>query len=334
MTRASRGQESLLPPLPVDEKRMLEPFIPNKLPAVVPTLDARLIQPKQEIERYITQELCTPKLDEIHGHLHFAGAPRLARPLHRQKLMGREISVTEDPDEHLVWYQDRIFVKPLNGWLLDSDFWEENICSNRRIYEAACGFLLSYMWLVCYESDFKVGQDLGLLPKALTWSQWTIIQNAFMEQINTASLHQVSRRYQYGELRLTRLNRIYRWIPTSTWGLRQFVRGYLAPSTWYQEFFKRHFGWYLAVFAFFTVALSVVQVGLAVTDLQGNLAFQSASYGFTVFSGLAVVGTIGALLLTWFILMLFHYISAKIYHRRVMKERKKKREEASRSADG
>lgn len=308
---------------PFDEKDAV--VLPSILPAAIPVQDD-LIQPRQSraaIDRYLRVEICTPRLDEIQRHLHFAGLPRLARPLHRQRLMGREILVTEDTDEHLVWYQSRIFIKPLNRWMLDWDFWTEHICLDAQLHAAACGFLLSYMWLVGRESDLAMGKELHLLPYDLTWAQWATFQDSFLRYVDAASLHQVSPRYLYGELRLTRLNKIYRWVP-SVVSCRRFVTGYLPPSTWYQEYFRQHYGWLLAVFVYFTVALAALQLGLATPGLQEAAEFQRAAYGFTAFSLVFVIAMVVILAITWLALTLFHYISAKIYQRKVVRRRGRK----------
>jgi hypothetical protein len=44
--------------------------------------------------------------------------------LHRQRVKGREVIVTEEPRLHLVWIHNRIFIKPLPRYLLSYAFWE------------------------------------------------------------------------------------------------------------------------------------------------------------------------------------------------------------------
>ena len=95
---------------------------------------------KESFDR-LALELKTPRLNKVHHHLWLAGRPTAARPLHRQKLLGRSILVTESPDEHLVWFEDCIFIKPLPGFLLDWDSWNNHLCPDRELYEAACGLL-------------------------------------------------------------------------------------------------------------------------------------------------------------------------------------------------
>lgn len=76
-------------------------------------------QTSEEPFTRLANELKTPRLNAIHKRLWLAGRPTAARPLHWQKLLGRTVLVTEDPDEHLVWFENQIFIKPLPDFLLD-----------------------------------------------------------------------------------------------------------------------------------------------------------------------------------------------------------------------
>jgi len=98
------------------------------------------------------------------------------------------------------------------------------------------------------------------------------------------------------------------------------MRGYMTASTWYQDFFARNFAWLLAVFAAISVALSAMQVVVAVS--RGGRAFADASYGFSVASLFLAAGTALAVLLIWAILFVYHLVSAQMNNRHVMKERK------------
>ncbi|KAK0639379.1 hypothetical protein B0T16DRAFT_423090 [Cercophora newfieldiana] len=292
-------------------------------PATVAVGD-ELVRPIDDMNAYLEGELIPTKLDRVYRHLHYAGAPRFARPLHRQKLMGRDVVITENVSEHLIWHRAKIFIKPLSSYLLDYKFWVDHLCcGSEALHKSACGFLLSYIWLVSRESDFQLARDeMCLLPKDLEWEYWVAFAEDFTRKVDTKHLGQVARRYQYGELRLSRLNRIYRYSPLVFSG-RNLFRGFLSPSIWYAELFRQNFGWLLGAFAFFSVSLSGLQVALATEQLGSNADFHRASYGFAVFSLVAVTASIVAMILTWFILALYFYVSAKVYHRRVQAERRK-----------
>src|SRR5579862_755325 len=88
-------------------------------------------------------------------------------PLHRQKVKGRDIIITEEPRLHLIWYYDRIFLKPLPKYLLSHRFWTEYLLATtsplgderETIRRAALGYLRTYFYLIRYESDFRVATD-------------------------------------------------------------------------------------------------------------------------------------------------------------------------------
>jgi hypothetical protein len=277
-----------------------------------------LARRRDDPDAYYTMELRTERLDEIVTYLWLAGPPSCARALHRQQLLGREILITEDPNEHLVWHEARIFVKPLPTFLFDLECWTQEICKSKQLYEAACSFLLSYAWLVRHESDLRIAHEKALLPDVVDWATWTEFIDDFLSHIDLQTLSGISARFQYGELRLSRLNKIYR-MTHFKW--RDLIRGYMTASTWYKDFFSRNFAWMLAVFAFMSVALSAMQVVVAVA--RGGHAFNNASYGFSIASLFVVAGTALLMVLLWVTLFLYHLVSAQINDRRVMGERRR-----------
>jgi hypothetical protein len=277
------------------------------LPALIPDGEST-VQPRRDTPRYLGRELKTPKLDEIFDYLWLAGLPRGARPLHRQVLLGRKLLVTEDVNEHLVWTEERFFVKPLPAFLLDYDFWGEHLCGDdHELHKSACGLLLSYAWLVCYESDLLVAKDLALLPRGIEWRQWTSFIEAFLGQIDPDSLEGISNRYRYGELRLGRLNSIYRLTaPSSKW----LAHSYMSTSTWERSFFTRNFAWLLVVFAYTSVLLGALQVGLA-RDSQdpSRKYFELGSYPTATICIFVVGASVVGIFLTWLFLF-FHDLSS------------------------
>jgi hypothetical protein len=268
----------------------------------------KILRPNREPTPYLALELNTPRLNAIHRHLWLAGIPTAARPLHRQKLLGRSILITEDPDEHLVWFETYIFIKPLPDFLLDWDSWNGHLCLEQELHEAACGLLLSYAWLVRHRCDLDIAREHGLLPKDIEWASWVTFLDTFLDNISLSTLGEVSERYKYGELRLSRLNAIYRLAPP-VYSLRNLVRGYQSGSTWYAAFFERHFRWMLAVFASLSVLLSAFQVGLATETLENSGAFQRASYGFTILSIVAVAASVALVFLIWLSLFCYHLLA-------------------------
>jgi hypothetical protein len=148
--------------------------------------------------------------------------------------------VMEDPDEHLVWFEAHIFIKPLPDYLLDFDYWSKHLCSDEALHQSEYGLLLSYTWIVCYKSDLEIAEETGLLSKDIAWPDWVQFLDTFLDNINPATLSNINKRYRYGELRSSRLNNIYSLMPPE-YSLRNLVRGYRAGSTWYNAFFGRNF---------------------------------------------------------------------------------------------
>ncbi|KAF1988724.1 hypothetical protein K402DRAFT_372981, partial [Aulographum hederae CBS 113979] len=117
--------------------------------------------------------------------------------------------VTEDPELHLVWYSDRIFIKPLPPFLLSYAFWECHLAPQDQslptasLTPAALGFVRTYGHLIRHESDFRVAKEKHLLPPSVT--DFTAC-TSFIRGFRDITDDQVSARYQFGELRLSRLN--------------------------------------------------------------------------------------------------------------------------------
>ncbi|KAK7177813.1 hypothetical protein PSPO01_16137 [Paraphaeosphaeria sporulosa] len=120
----------------------------------------------------------------------FSGAN--INPLHRQRVKGREVVVTEEPRLHL----------PLPRYLLSHAFWKTFLEEGSN--QAATGFLRTYRYLVQHESDFHIAQqdNLRLIPKDIEWPSFC----RFILELSYIDDTVVSKRYCYGELRLTRLN--------------------------------------------------------------------------------------------------------------------------------
>lgn len=243
------------------------------------------------------------------------------RALHHQKLLGREIVVTERMDMHLVWCRARIFVKPLPCFLVEAQFWmdhlsckdncscppiashdhERNIgCEESRLRKCALGFLLSYAALVSYESDFFIAKENHLLPDQTSWRQWKTFIREILE--DNASNNYINQRYIHGELRLNRLNAIYRLTG------RAVFRGYYSEYNQYSSFLRDNFTWLASVLAYIVVVLSAMQVGLATKALEDNKAFEAASYGFTVFALVASLAAVMTVFAVFLCLFVYHWI--------------------------
>lgn len=166
---------------------------PTLYPAISFDRDT-VLRPNREPSSHLALELKTPRLNGIHQHLWFAGLPTAARPLHKQKLLERSILITEDPDEHLVWLETSIFIKPLPDFLFDWNCWNDNLCPDQELRAAACSLLLSYPWLVRHRSDLDVAKEHRLLSKDIEWASWVLFLDIFLDNINLSTLSDVNKR--------------------------------------------------------------------------------------------------------------------------------------------
>lgn len=69
---------------------------------------------------FLLHDMIPDDLSRISGRLWWMSKQDSSNisPLHRQKVKGCEIIITEKPRLHLVWAHDRIFIKPLPSYLL------------------------------------------------------------------------------------------------------------------------------------------------------------------------------------------------------------------------
>lgn len=245
----------------------------------------RLFLVDERIGDFVKFDLSVARLNAIHSVLWMAGRPMRARPLQRQLMMGMTLVPTDRADFHLLKYSGRILIKPLPDYLLDHAFWMKYICEDKETYEDAAGFLMSFIWLVRSELDLKLAQEHKLVSERVKWDFWREFVGDVMKHIDINTRDQVNERYHLGELRLSRVNMIYR----SRFFFTHFIRGYLYGYNRYALFFQRNFSWVIGVFVYISIILSAMQVGTGVSYLSNSTYFQRASYVFVVFSILVVM---------------------------------------------
>ncbi|KAI5460665.1 hypothetical protein BGZ63DRAFT_387596 [Mariannaea sp. PMI_226] len=316
------NMENISRPLipPFSKENALQPMTLTNLPHRFRDLD-QLSDQRGETQEYLRTELRTTKLDKLYTYLWLAGLPRPARPLHRQRLLLRTICLTEAPDEHLLWHDSRIFIKPVPECLFDFDFWQQHLCSDDALHKSACGLLLSYSWLVCHKSDLHIACETGLLPANVSWKAWNRFIIDVYSYIDARKSRQVDRRYRYGELRLSRLNSLYRF-GAAGFSLHNIVYGFMSESTRYTTFFERNFGWILAVFVYVSIILSAMQVALATEKFNNNIRFQHFSYGIALFSIAFVLLIVAMILAVWLALFCYHLLSTISFCKKVALQRR------------
>lgn len=234
---------------------------------------------------HIKDDLNVKRLNEIHRWLKLAGLSMPPRSLNYQRARLRSIIACEQTDMHLVWAPGYIFIKPLPDYLLDAKFWTDHLTGDKDLYGLCMGLLLSYTALIQYRSDFVIAKNEGLIKDSLEWEDWVKHSAAVLAQTNPT----VNKRYKYGELRMSRLNKIL-------WAHFQ-LRGYRFPYQTYGEMFISNMVPIAGATIYAVLVLTAMQVGLATDALQENDAFQKASYGFAILSIVAPIGIVAFVVL-------------------------------------
>lgn len=210
--------------------------------------------------------------------------------------------------------------------MLSIDFWkfiynQTNSETERDIYRACAGFMRTYYHLIESEADFEMatrGDPPFLIPtkddkgEIITYERWV----EFIEPFGRLSDNDVSPRYRYGELRLTRLNHCARLFLgeltfhhiDGQWG--SYLQRCLTPL--------------LSMFAILSIILNAMQVGLAVESLDKAphypMTFSYVSWWFSILTvGFAASGVFCIFELVLF--MCFHdvWYARRSLHRQMVK---------------
>lgn len=275
-----------------------------------------------QIREFLKQEFWAQDLETFAPHLWVMSTYSSSNinPLHRQRVKGREIIVTEESRLHLVWFHDRIFIKPLPKYILSWTFWEMFLVDSsvslgehrNTIRSAALGYLRSYRYLIKHESDFIIAKQdhLRLIPQDVQWADFC----HFVSALDGIKDVDVSGRYSYGELRLSRLN-FYAPIFLRKFHFEQ-VHGQ------YSDYFTRLYGPVLFVLAGVSTLLNGMQVQLAVDQVASSHHYSMWSV-FRVCSAITLIGTT-FISICFCILWLWIFLDEWIY---TIKVRRSKRRE-------
>ncbi|KAJ9494224.1 hypothetical protein H2202_010285 [Exophiala xenobiotica] len=247
--------------------------------------------------RFLRKEFWAADLEAMASRLWILTTPSSANvhPLHRQKVQGRDIVVTEDPRLHLLWINNRIFIKPLPIYLLSYAFWnltqDPSFAGRLKLRRAAMGFLRTYRHLIQHESDLMIAQkdDLRLVPNKVNWAELSI----FLADLELLEDSEASARFHYGEIRLSRLN----FYAPILFG--RFYYEHIPMQ--YGEYFARLYGPLLFIFAVVTTILNSMQVALAAKPEQESSGYYlwEIFYWFGVVTLLITVVVGCSLILLW-----------------------------------
>ncbi|KAI9147031.1 hypothetical protein HJFPF1_13062 [Paramyrothecium foliicola] len=254
------------------------------------------------------------------------GAPR---SLYYQKFLRREIVIAEELDLHLIWAKSRIFVKPLPDFLLNYDFWETYISCDPQLHRAACGLLYSYCGLIRFDHDLQVAQECRLINANLNYRVWTEFVRAALPYLNPKDSNIMDKRFQYGELRLHRLDTIYRYSPYrfSVSGILQGFPHALNES--YVPYMDQYNN-AVSAFGIIVIVLSAFNLSLSAQSKSPSLDLQQAAYGFAIFAMILCAALIGLFIVLPMISSLLAIYGSIATRKRLAKIRKA--EELPRSA--
>jgi len=139
-----------------------------------------------EVYDFLVRELNTPILDELYTRLWLVArkSGKSIDPLNRQRIKGRNIVPAEDPELHLVWRDDKLYLKPIPICLLNHHFWtlylpstadtipfHKNGPEEKFDRTVAIGFLRSYAFLIQHRTDFILAREHHLIPDDIDWIQ-------------------------------------------------------------------------------------------------------------------------------------------------------------------
>ncbi|KAK0631001.1 hypothetical protein B0T17DRAFT_489569, partial [Bombardia bombarda] len=229
--------------------------------------------PAEDTPAFLQRELSLGSLADMLRHLWFAGARRPAMPLHFHAAIGREITVVDRMDLHLLWTSDgRLLVKPIPRFLLDPVFCQSNLQCPKDC--------------MCWE---LTADACRLIPRRValgflyTYAYWKNLARELLQMYEPDVVHP---RFLHADINT--IHRFTRLPPFSP---------YLRSWYNYSSLFRDNLAWMAATAIFVALVLTAMQVGLATERLQGDAAFQKASYGFAVFAMLGPICAFGLMVL-------------------------------------
>jgi hypothetical protein len=264
---------------------------------LVPTQSVDKVDSYTLISERLLRSLHDNDLEIMHNALWYAGRIGNISPLHHQKVLRREIILTENPRLHLVWFEKTIYVQTLQDELLNWQYFSDVVCGDEGLHQAATGFLLSYAHLIQYPSDLDVAKTTGLINKDMSWRGW---QNFRSDLLHHCSNRKVHDRFEYGELRLGRLNQIYR--------IKCLGLTYFTVHRDYSSYFGHNYMTLVTLFALVSVALSAMQVLAGYDNKPAVVA--ATIYRFAIATLVALAGSctlllalyLGLYICNWFLI--------------------------------
>ncbi|KXS95563.1 hypothetical protein AC578_5256 [Pseudocercospora eumusae] len=262
---------------PVQPEASLEDTLPPNFRTKAQTTTT----PSLQVLDFLKHDLAIGRLEDALPYLWMVGRPLPPRPLNKQLVLDRKIIPTTDASLHLVWTSRKIFLKPLPECMMLNALYQDLYVKPSEERGHILGFLHTYIALVPTKLDFDLAVEHKLMPSSYEWMRWKRLVHRFLQEYPNNDIYpHLHTRYVYGELRLSRLNKVYRFR------LGHWLHGYstLTGHTRYVDLLVDHLSVITASTIYIVVVLNAMQVALSTKILATNMAFQRACYGFAVFS--------------------------------------------------
>ena len=229
-------------------------------------------------------------LNDIHHHLWLVGSYGNVNTLHHQRVLLRNIIPSEMPRLHLVWFDRTIYIKPLPDRLLSFSIFPDKGSDPLGL-------------VIRFPVDLAIAKKSNLISKDVTWEQWATLRRIIL--IETEDSYS-NKRYEYGELRLNRLDIIYRLTGR---GLT-----YFTVHRNYKTYFAQYISLFATIFAFVAIILTAMQVLVAIPDIPVTLT--TTSYRFCVAVLVGVCVCFGYMFLVFLFMFLYNLFLALVAHPR------------------
>ncbi|KAF5679584.1 hypothetical protein FHETE_749 [Fusarium heterosporum] len=315
------------PPFPprsslVDSDDLVLPAAFSDLSPIARELQTLTLDRRDEMHRFLSAFFDLSRFRGISRLLWIIGVHGAPRSLSYQKFLRREIVIAEELDLHLVWAKSRIFIKPLPNFLLNYDFWEANIACEPELHRAACGLLYSYCGLIRFNHDLQVAKDCNLIGKDLTYKEWTDFVRLILPNLNPKDQSIMDHRFQYGELRLHRLDTLYRYSPYK-FSLSSIMQGF--PHALNESYvpYMDQYNNAVSAFGVVVIVLSAFNLSLSAHSNNPNPSLQQAAWGFAIFAMVLCAGLIALFLVLPVISTLVTIYGSLVTRKRVARYWKK-----------
>jgi hypothetical protein len=329
---ASDASPACKPPFPptsslIDRKDLVLPAAFSDLSPLARELQPLRSEDRNEVHTFLSAFFDLSRFHAIRKMLWLIATHGAPRSLYYQKFLRREIVITEELDLHLVWAKSRIFIKPLPDFLLNYNFWEAHICCEPQLHRAACGLLYSYCGLIRFGHDLQVAQECRLVNVDLDYRAWTEFARSALPNLNSKDPNTMDTRFQYGELRINRLDTLYRYSPYKFSGSSIFQGFPHALTESYVPYMDQYNN---AVSAFGVIVIVLSAFNLSLSAHSPGPDLQQAAYGFAIFAMILCAALIGLFIVLPLISLLMTIYGSILTRKRLAKTRED--EERPRSA--